>query len=134
MGKFLSKQSLIRTKYQVIHMTEKSEQEMFEEEMLNESEKLYKLLKQKDELENKIDTARADMLTIFGIYNRDEYNEPESPLIVSHKMVSTGERMKRGGKDTLRSMLTSEQWEIVYNKPGEKAQMRVKRRDRITER
>lgn len=97
-------------------------------------EELYSLLKQKDEIEKQIDVVREKLPGIFAAYNRDEWNNRDAPLIITNKLVSTSERMKKGGKAILKEMITEFEWSEIYNPPGEKVSLRVMRRDKIRER
>jgi len=100
----------------------------------------YELLKVEEDAKNKLKKLRPQMERVLSLANRDSYGlaEHDSPLIITFKMENTAERMKKGdkktgkksGKEILQEILTTEQWSMVYNKPGEKAQLRIKRKDK----
>jgi hypothetical protein len=46
-------------------------------------------------------------------YDKDEYDNPKVPVTVD-KIVYTSERMKKGGKDKLKEILTDRQWSEIY--------------------
>lgn len=60
-------------------------------------------------------------------YDQDEYDDPKIPVIVD-KIVYTSERLKKGGKDKLRELLTDKQWSEIY-KVKEVVTYRVSLRD-----
>ena len=88
-------------------------QEKFEEEMRDVCEQYYDLLQQKDAIEDQLDELRDYIEITMRKYNKDEYDDPKMPVRVE-KLVYTSERMRKGGKDKLKEMLSSEQWAEIY--------------------
>jgi len=60
-------------------------------------------------------------------YDREEYDNPDIPVKVD-KIVYTSERMKKGGKEKLREILSAKQWSSIYRKK-EFVSYRVSMRD-----
>ena len=88
-------------------------QEKFEEEMKDVCEQYYDLLNQKEAIEDQLDELRDYIEITMRKYNKDEYDDPKMPIRVE-KLVYTSERMRKGAKDKLREMLTTEQWSEIY--------------------
>lgn len=97
----------------------------FRREMEEISRTLSDLQDEKDAIKRTIDGLRNDLIETLSKYNKDAFNG--SYFTVTYKMRSTGERMKRGGKDRLREILTQEQWDEIYNEPTEKPVLVVKK-------
>ncbi|MFQ5831504.1 MAG: hypothetical protein ACE5H4_02255 [Candidatus Thorarchaeota archaeon] len=88
-------------------------QERFEEEMREICEEYYNLLQQKNAIEDQLETLHDYLEATMRKYDREEYDDPSVPVKVD-KIVYTSERMRKGAKDKLREMLTSEQWSDIY--------------------
>lgn len=99
-------------------------QEKFEEEMRDICEEYYKLDKERDAIEEQLDRLHEYMEITLRKYDKDEFDDSTSPVKVK-RLVYTSERMKKGGKDRLRELLTSKQWSEIYNKPKETERIRV---------
>ncbi|MGY5877196.1 MAG: hypothetical protein RTU30_15700 [Candidatus Thorarchaeota archaeon] len=99
-------------------------QEKFEEEMRKICEEYYKLDKERDALEDQLDHLHEYMEITMKKYDKDEFDDPKVPLKVT-RLVYTSERMRRGGKDKLREILSPEQWSKIYNEPEEIERIRV---------
>jgi len=57
-------------------------------------------------------------------YDKDEFDDPKVPVKVK-RLVYMSERMKKGGKEKLRELLSSKQWSEIYGKPKEIERIRV---------
>ena len=104
---------------------------MERQKTLNEMAEEYgELLNDKDAINDRINGLRDLIKFRLSEVNRDSYGiaEHHSPVIITFKMEKTAERMKKGGKDRLREMITSLQWSEIYNPPGEKPTLRVQRK------
>ena len=99
-------------------------QEKFEEEMRDICEEYYKLDKERDAIEEQLDRLHEYMEITLRKYDKDEFDDPDVPVKVK-RLVYTSERMKKGGKDKLRELLTSKQWSEIYSKPKEVERIRV---------
>ena len=99
-------------------------QEKFEKEMLDICEEYYKLDKERDAIEDQLEHLHEYMEITLRKYDKDEFDIPASPVKVT-RLVYTSERMKRGGKDKLREILTPEQWKEIYDEPDEVERIRV---------
>jgi hypothetical protein len=99
-------------------------QEKFEEEMRKICEEYYKLDKERDALEDQLDHLHEYMEITMRKYDQREYDDPQVPIKV-RRLSYTSERMKRGAKDKLREILTSEQWSEIYEDPEEIDTVRV---------
>lgn len=102
-------------------------QDKFEEEMREICEEYGNLLKQKKLIDEQLETLHNYLEVTMRKYDQDEYNDPKVPVIVD-KIVYTSERMKKGGKDKLRELLTDKQWSELY-KVKEVVTYRVSLRD-----
>ena len=99
-------------------------QEKFEQEMRDICEEYYKLDKERDAIEDQLEHLHEYMEITLRKYDKDEFDDPSSPVKVK-KLVYTSERMKKGGKDNLREILTPEQWSKIYDEPKEIERIRV---------
>ncbi len=99
-------------------------QEKFEKEMLDICEEYNKLDKERDAIEDQLEHLHEYMEITLRKYDKDEFDIPESPVKVT-RLVYTSERMKRGGKDRLREILTPEQWNEIYDESEEIERIRV---------
>lgn len=108
--------------------------EDFKQRMVPVAADYYTLLLQKEQIENQVNEKRLEIEQVLSQFNRDSFDDPNSPVIIAFKLQSTGERMKKGGKEILKNMLTDEQWYQVYNPAGQRPRLTVKRRDKIRER
>ncbi len=99
-------------------------QEKYEEEMRKICEEYYKLDKERDALEDQLDHLHEYMEITMKKYDKDEFDDPKVPVKVK-RLTYTSERMKRGGKDKLREILTPEQWSDIYDEPEEVMRIRV---------
>ena len=88
-------------------------QDKFEEEMREVCEQYYDLFQQKDAIEDQLDELRDYIEITMRKYSKDEYDDPKMPVRVE-KIVYTSERMRKGAKDKLKEMLSSEQWSKIY--------------------
>lgn len=102
-------------------------QDKYEEEMRKICEEYYKLDKERDALEDQLEHLHEYMEITMKKYDKDEFDDPDVPVIVK-RMSYTSERMKKGGKDKLREILTPEQWDDIYDEPKEKERIRVTNR------
>ena len=102
--------------------------EQFKEAMGILGNKYHEQLMIKDSAEAEINNLRVGMMTLLRAANRSECDEPDIPVVVTYKMKRTAERMKKGGKEMLRNVLTPDQWKAIYNEPGEAVSLLVKRR------
>ncbi|MBD3407531.1 MAG: hypothetical protein GF411_15550 [Candidatus Lokiarchaeota archaeon] len=102
-------------------------QEKFEEEMAEICEKYYELDKERDAIEEQLEQLKDYIEITLRKYGKDEYDDPKNPVRVK-KITYTSERMKRGGKDKLREILTEEEWSEVYGEPKEVESVRVSTR------
>ncbi len=107
--------------------------EDFGERMAPVAKRYYSLLLQKEQIDNLIGETRNEVQEVLSTFNRDKFDDPNSPVIVTFKLQSAGERMKKGGKEILKNMLTDEQWYQVYNPAEKKPRLLVKRRDKLRE-
>ena len=98
--------------------------EKFEEEMREICEEYYKLDKERDAIEDQLEHLHEYMEITLKKYDKDEYDDPDVPVKVK-RLVYTRERMKKGGKDRLREILTPEQWDEIYDDPKEVERIRV---------
>jgi hypothetical protein len=87
--------------------------EKFEEEMKDICEEYANLLKQKKLIEEQLETLHDYLEITMRKYDKDEYDNPNVPVTVD-KIVYTSERMKKGGKDKLKEILTDKQWSEIY--------------------
>jgi hypothetical protein len=88
-------------------------QDRFEEEMREVCQEYYELDKERDAIEEQLEKLRDYMEITLRKYNQDEYDISEVPVKV--KRVSyTSHRMKSGGKEKLKEMLSSEQFSEIY--------------------
>ncbi|UCE10984.1 MAG: hypothetical protein JSW61_03375 [Candidatus Thorarchaeota archaeon] len=99
-------------------------QDKFEEEMRKICEEFYKLDKERDAIEEQLEHLHEYMEITLRKYEKDEYDDPDVPVKVK-RMVHTSERMKKGGKEKLREMLTPDQWSEIYEEPEETERIRV---------
>ena len=99
-------------------------QEKFEEEMRKICEEYYKLDKERDDIEDQLEHLHEYMEITLRKYDKDKFDDPKVPIKVT-RLSYTSERMKRGGKDKLRDILTPEQWAEVYEEPEEIERVRV---------
>lgn len=99
-------------------------QEKFEQEMRDICEEYYKLDKERDAIEDQLEHLHEYMEITLRKYDKEEFDDPESPVKVK-RLVYTSERMKKGGKDKLRDILTPEQWADIYEEPEEFERIRV---------
>jgi hypothetical protein len=99
-------------------------QDKFEDEMRKICEEYYKLDKAKDGIEEQLDHLHEYMEITLRKYDQEEYDNPKVPVKVK-RMVYRSERMKKGGKEKLREMLTSDQWSEIYKEPEETERIRV---------
>ena len=99
-------------------------QEKFEQEMRDICDKYYKLDKERDDIEDQLEHLHEYMEITLRKYDKDEFDDPESPVKVT-RLVYTSERMKKGGKDKLKEILTPEQWDDIYEDPKEVERIRV---------
>ncbi len=104
-------------------------EEKFEEEMFEICERYYELDKERDAIEEQLERLHEYMEITLRKYERDEFDHPKSPVKVK-RLVYTSERMKRGGKDRLREILTPKQWAEVFAEPKEVERIRVTPRKR----
>jgi hypothetical protein len=88
-------------------------QEKFEDEMREVCQEYYDLYQQKESIEDQLDELRDYIEITMRKYSKDEYDDPKMPVKVE-KLVYTSERMRKGAKDKLREMLSSEQWSEIY--------------------
>ena len=102
-------------------------QEKFEEEMKDICEEYANLLKQKKLIDEQLESLHDYLEVTMRKYDKDEYDNPKVPVTVD-KIVYTSERMKKGGKDKLKEILTSKQWAEIY-KEKEVVSYRVSLRD-----
>ena len=102
-------------------------QEKFEEEMKDICEEYANLLKQKKLIDEQLETLHDYLEVTMRKYEKDEYDDPKIPGTVD-KIVYTSERMKKGGKDKLKEILTAKQWAEIY-KEKEVVTYRVSLRD-----
>lgn len=102
-------------------------QEKFEEEMKDICEEYANLLKQKKLIDEQLETLHDYLEVTMRKYEKDEYDDPKIPVTVD-KIVYTSERMKKGGKDKLKEILTAKQWAEIY-KEKEVVTYRVSLRD-----
>lgn len=89
-------------------------QEKFEEEMRKICEEYYKLDKERDALEDQLEHLHEYMEITLRKYDKDEFDDPSVPVKVK-RVVYTSERMKKGGKEKLKRILTPEQWDDLYD-------------------
>ncbi|MFX1606389.1 MAG: hypothetical protein ACFFDD_10820 [Promethearchaeota archaeon] len=101
--------------------------EKFEEEMKDICEEYANLLKQKKLIDEQLETLHDYLEVTMRKYDKDEYDNPKIPVTVD-KIVYTSERMKKGGKDKLKEILTSKQWSEIF-KEKEVVTYRVALRD-----
>lgn len=99
-------------------------QEKFEEEMLEICGKYFELDKERDAIEDQLEHLHEYMEITLRKYDKDRFNHPDSPVKVK-RLSYTSERMKRGGKDKLREILSKEQWSEVFDAPEEISRIRV---------
>ncbi|MDF1537935.1 MAG: hypothetical protein P1Q69_03440 [Candidatus Thorarchaeota archaeon] len=99
-------------------------QEKFEEEMLDICEKYYRLDKERDDIEDQLEHLHEYMEITLRKYDKEEFDDPRAPVKV-RRLVYTNERMKKGGKDMLREILTPEQWNDIYEEAEEVERIRV---------
>ncbi len=99
-------------------------QEKFEEEMLEICEKYYELDKERDAIEDQLEHLHEYMEITLKKYNKDVFDHDDSPVRVK-RLVYTSERMKRGGKDKLKEILTEEQWDEIFDDPMDVERIRV---------
>jgi hypothetical protein len=85
----------------------------FKEEMKDICEEYHNLLKQKKLVEEQLETLHDYLEVTMRKYEKDEYNDPSVPVKVD-RISYTSERLKRGGKEKLRGILTSTQWSEIY--------------------
>lgn len=104
-----------------------SEQDKFDDEMRDICEEYYGLLKQKKILDEQLESLHNYLETTMRKYDREEYDNPDIPVKVD-KIVYTSERMKKGGKEKLREILSAKQWSSIYRKK-EFVSYRVSMRD-----
>ena len=102
-------------------------QEKFEEEMKDICEEYANLLKQKKLIDEQLEKLHDYLEVTMRKYEKDEYDDPKIPVTVD-KIVYTSERMKKGGKDKLKEILTAKQWAEIY-KEKEVVTYRVSLRD-----
>ena len=76
-------------------------------------EQYYDLLLQKDAIDDQLDELRDYIEITMRKYNKDEFDDPKMPVSVE-KLVYTSERMRKGAKEKLKEMLSSEQWSEIY--------------------
>jgi len=96
----------------------------YEEEMRKICEEYYKLDKERDALEEQLEHLHEYMEITMRKYDKDEFDDPEVPVKVT-RLSYTSERMKSGGKDKLKEILTQEQWSEIYEEPEEIERIRV---------
>jgi len=99
-------------------------QEKFEEEMLEICEKYYELDKERDAIEDQLEHLHEYMEITLRKYDKDRFDHPNSPVKVKRLSYSS-ERMKRGGKEKLREILSEKQWEEIFEAPEEIERIRV---------
>lgn len=99
-------------------------QDKFEEEMRKICEEYYKLDKERDAIEDQLEHLHEYMEITLRKYDKDAFDDPKVPIKVT-RLSYTSERMKRGGKDKLREILTPEQWNEIYEEPEEIERVRV---------
>jgi len=102
-------------------------QDKFEEEMKDICEEYANLLKQKKLIDEQLETLHDYLEVTMRKYEKEEYDDPKIPVTVD-KIVYTSERMKKGGKDKLKEILTPKQWSEIY-KAKEVVTYRVSLRD-----
>lgn len=95
------------------------------------AEEYYSLLLEEEQIKSRVTEKRDEIQRTLSRFNRGEFDEPDYPVTVSYKLQSTGERMKKGGKEILKNMLSNEQWGQVYNPGEKKPRLTIKRRDKI---
>ena len=88
-------------------------QEKFEEEMREVCEEYYNLLQQKDSVEEQLETLHDYIEATMRKYDQEEYDDPNVPVKVD-RISFASERMRKGGKNKLRKMLTPEQWSTIF--------------------
>jgi hypothetical protein len=103
-------------------------QEKFEDEMREVCQEYYNLYQQKEAIEDQLDELRDYIEITMRKYNKEEYDDPKMPVKVE-KLVYTSERMKKGAKDKLRKMLSSEQWSEIYYEDEVESMRIVTRKD-----
>ncbi|MFW9920234.1 MAG: hypothetical protein ACFFED_11585 [Candidatus Thorarchaeota archaeon] len=99
-------------------------QEKFEEEMLEICEKYYKLDKERDAIEDQLEHLHEYLEITLRKYEKDRFDHPDSPVKVK-RLTYASERMKKGGKDKLKDILTKDQWADIYEEPEEISRIRV---------
>ena len=92
---------------------EMSIEDKFKDEMKDICEEYENLLKQKKLIEEQLETLHDYLEVTMRKYEKDEFDDPSVPVKVD-KIVYVTERMKRGGKDKLREILTTKQWAEIY--------------------
>lgn len=88
-------------------------QEKFDEEMKDICEEYANLLKQKKLIDEQLETLHDYLEVTMRKYDKDEYDNPKVPVTVD-KIIYTSERMRKGGKDKLKEILTNKQWAEIY--------------------
>ncbi|TFF91045.1 hypothetical protein EU545_05905 [Candidatus Thorarchaeota archaeon] len=102
-------------------------EEKFKQEMREVCEEYYGLLREREVIDEQLENLRNYMEITMKKYDREEYDEPDVPIEV-HRMKYTREGMRRGAKDTLREILTDEQWSKIYEE-REIESLRISRKD-----
>lgn len=90
-----------------------SDEERFENEMREVCTEYHNLLKEKQALEDQLETLHNYIEATMKKYKQDEYDNPSVPVKVD-KIEYITERMKRGGKKKLKEFLTEKQWASIY--------------------
>ncbi|MFW9909306.1 MAG: hypothetical protein ACFFEF_12085 [Candidatus Thorarchaeota archaeon] len=99
-------------------------EDKFKEEMREICEKYYELDKERDAIEDQLEHLHEYMEITLRKYSKEEFDDPEVPLKVQ-KIVYTSERMKRGGKERLRELLSPSQWDEIYEEEEKIETVRV---------
>ncbi|MFW9845802.1 MAG: hypothetical protein ACFFD6_03575 [Candidatus Thorarchaeota archaeon] len=90
-----------------------SDQERFENEMREVCTEYANLLKEKQALEDQLETLHSYIEATMKKYKQEEYDDPTVPVKVD-RIEYISERMKRGGKKKLKELLTEKQWASIY--------------------
>ena len=103
----------------------------FEDAMYRAAVEYFDLLKKKESIDTEIGILREQLQGTLRAANRDTFDIPSSPLVITYKMKKTAERMKKGGKAILKGMITEFEWSEIYSPPGIAQSLVVKRRDKM---
>ena len=105
--------------------------EEYNEIMLKTSLAYQELLKQKEKTDAEIEALRVVLQNTLRAANRDTYDNPMSPVVVTFKMKRGSERMVKGAKEMLKNILSEEQYKAIYVKGEDKPALTVKRKDKM---